>query len=309
LPHSFNPDSGFIATANHKMIPDNYPYHVGYEWAAPYRITRITQRLQAAAGSHRKLTMDDMQNLQTDVVSLPARELLHLLQPLAGDHPDGATQMLLSWNGVLDRESGAAALYEVWMDQLITAVTHKVAPESVWKIVEDQSPLRTLRELSHPRPEVFGDNPAVARDRLLLDTLKAAVTRLTSLEGRDASNWTWGVLHVARLRHPLDQVPQSQALLDRGPVRRPGDETTVNATGSAEHSFEQVSGASYREILDLSNWDASMAMNSPGQSGQPGSPHYSDLLRAWDEGGYFPLLYSRDAVQQQATEKLELIPQ
>ena len=309
LPHSFNPEAGFIATANHKMVPDNYPYHVGYEWAAPYRITRITQRLQAARENQHKLTMDDMQNLQTDVVSLPARELLRLLQPLAGDHPDGPTQMLLSWNGVLDRESGAAALYEVWMDQLTTAVMHKLAPEGVWKIVDDPSPLRTLRELSHPRPEVFGPDPAAARDRLLLDTLKAAVTRLVSLEGRDASNWTWGVLHVARLRHPLDQVPQSQALLDRGPVRRPGDETTVNATGTPEHSFEQVSGASYREIFDLSNWDASMGMNSPGQSGQPGSPHYSDLLRAWDEGGYFPLLYSHGAVQQQATEKLELTPQ
>jgi penicillin G amidase len=82
----------------------------------------------------------------------------------------------------------------------------------------------------------------------------------------------------------------------------------VNATGYSGRSFDQDSGASYREILDLSDWDNSVAVNVPGQSGQPGSPHYSDLLPLWSDGKYFPLVYSREAVEKEATDKLVLEP-
>jgi penicillin amidase len=82
----------------------------------------------------------------------------------------------------------------------------------------------------------------------------------------------------------------------------------VNATGAYVDSWEQVSGASYREILDPSDWDQSVAVNAPGQSGQPGSPHYSDLMPLWDAGRYFPLLYSRKAVEAETTDRLVLEP-
>ena len=81
-------------------------------------------------------------------------------------------------------------------------------------------------------------------------------------------------------------------------------EETVDATGYDANTFGQNSGASYREILDLSDWDKSMAVNVPGQSGQPGSKHYSDLLPLWTEGQYFPLAYSPDAVKKATTDEL-----
>jgi penicillin amidase len=82
----------------------------------------------------------------------------------------------------------------------------------------------------------------------------------------------------------------------------------VNATGYYGGSFDQVSGASYREILDTSDWDRSVAVNTPGQSGQPGSTHYSDLLPLWDQGKYFPLAYSKEAVEKVTTDRLTLTP-
>src|SRR5580704_18562469 len=109
-------------------------------------------------------------------------------------------------------------------------------------------------------------------------------------------------------RHPLDQQPGAHELFDLGPLPRPGDEYTVNATGNEGDSWEQISGASYREILDTSNWDRSVAVNTPGQSGQPGSPHYSDLMPLWDAGEYFPMAYSRQAVENQTTDRLVLQP-
>jgi penicillin amidase len=144
------------------------------------------------------------------------------------------------------------------------------------------------------------------RSRLLLTTLADAAKELKKLEGPDSAKWSWGTLHTITMRHSLDLQPQAKALVDLGPIPRPGDGNTVNAAGGP--GFTQAAGASYREIFDLSNWDNSLAINTPGQSGQPGSPHYSDLLQLWSEGKYFPLSYSREKVEANATEKLVLEP-
>jgi penicillin amidase len=106
-----------------------------------------------------------------------------------------------------------------------------------------------------------------------------------------------------QFRHSLSPI-----VADLGPIPRSGDRDTVGATAYYGESFEQVAGASYREILDTSDWDNSLAVNTPGQSGEPGSPHYSDLLKLWSEGQYFPLRYSRDAVESVVTDRLELQP-
>jgi penicillin amidase len=109
-------------------------------------------------------------------------------------------------------------------------------------------------------------------------------------------------------RHALDQFPGAASLTDLGRLPRSGDGDTVGATGWYGNSFEQVEGASYREILDVADWDLSLAINAPGQSGQPGSPHYSDLLGLWQGWQYFPLAYSHDAVEKSTTDKLVLEP-
>ena len=143
---------------------------------------------------------------------------------------------------------------------------------------------------------------------MLLETLDEAAKKLEKLQGSDRKNWSWGTLHTVRFRHSLDQIEGISILTDLGPLPRPGDDYTVNATGTPEDSLVQAHGASYREILDLSDWDQSLAVNTPGQSGQPGSPHYADLLPLWDGGEYFPLLYSRGAVEKASTEKMTLTP-
>ena len=73
-------------------------------------------------------------------------------------------------------------------------------------------------------------------------------------------------------------------------------------------SYDQIYGASYREIFDLADWDKSVGINVPGQSGQPGSKHYDDLLPLWREGKYFPLAYTKSAVDAVTTDVLDLTP-
>jgi penicillin G amidase len=302
LPHIFNPVAGFIATANHKMIPENYPYNVGFEWAAPFRVHRIEEVLSGIRDS-RKITLDDMEKLQTDIVSLPARQLLKLLKD-ASPNPTAEAQMLLGWDATVSRESAAAALFEVWLKNLQKAVSAKEGLETA----EDHLSLeKVFEELSNPSPQVFGADAVAGRNQLLLQTLDSAWKESEQLLGPDPQKWAWGTLHTTRFRHSLDRLPGAATSLDMGPLPRPGDSNTVNATWVGSN-FEQEGGASYREILDTADWDSSLAVNTPGQSGQPGSPHYSDLLPLWDKGEYFPLVYSRKAIEANAQNRLKLAP-
>jgi penicillin amidase len=160
-----------------------------------------------------------------------------------------------------------------------------------------------LNVLSNPTEDNFGSNPEAERNRLLERALQTASERLSRLQGADSAKWNWGQLHFAQFHHSL-----SPAIKDLGPVPRSGDGETVGATGFYGDTFEQLAGASYREILDLSDWDKSVAINTPGQSGEPGSAHYSDLMPLWGQGVYFPLRYSEEAVKEVMTDKLELQP-
>ena len=67
-------------------------------------------------------------------------------------------------------------------------------------------------------------------------------------------------------------------------------------------------GASFSEIVDVSNWDRSVVTNAPGQSGSPRSAHFSDLAKPWAAGEYFPLVFSDAAVQANTESTLILQP-
>jgi penicillin amidase len=309
LPHSYNPASGFVASANHKMIPENYAYSVGYSWASPERFLRISEVLSAAAKSTHKLSLEDMENLQNDVVSLPARELQGLLKRAAGSSPGSTAKVLLDWDCAIAADSAAATLYEFWVAELRDAVTKLIVPGEAQRAVGKLSLQKTVQELSHPRAEVFGQNPEAARDALLLQTLSTGEEKLAAKLGPDPKNWAWGQLHRVSFIHPLGGVsPAAAALFDRGPSPRPGDGSTVDATYFGGSSFDQLAGASYREIFDLSDWDNAVGVNVPGQSGQPGRPRYEDLLPFWLHGQYFPLRYTKQAIDRETTDVLELKP-
>ncbi len=132
------------------------------------------------------------------------------------------------------------------------------------------------------------------RQRVSEAALTAAVSHLEATQGTDWSRWRYDRLRATRFPHAVTPA------YDIPPVPRPGDGTTVNLTGQ--------SGASFREIIDLANWDNSVATSVPGQSGQPGNPHYDDLVEMWASGQYFPLLFTREAVEANTADLLVLRP-
>jgi penicillin G amidase len=219
--------------------------------------------------------------------------------------------VLLAWDNILSSNSPAATLYEVWLREIRRSLAQRAVPENLSSVLGELPLPVVLLWLENPQRGPFtgktGENAVAARDKLLADTLKAAWRELSRLQGDDPNSWSWGKLHLVHFRHPLDRLPGGAAF-NLGPVERPGDGFTVNATGTGSKSFEQTGGASFREIMDLNDWDQSLAINTPGQSGVPGDKHYSDLLPLWTEGKYFPLLFSREAVEKSKEKHLVLQP-
>ena len=233
-----------------------------------------------------------------------------LLKGLKIDDPSlsQARDLLAGWDFVLSKDSAAAAIYEAWYQKLVSNLASLIVPAEVKSLVTGQLVSNKLiGALKSPDAKIFGANPQVKRDALLVKSLSEGVSELRSKLGQDMKSWRWGGLHVAEFKHPLSTNDRMRAVFDLKPVARGGDSSTVNATGGGSN-FRQSHGASFREILDLSDWDNSVAINVPGQSGQPTSPHYADLLPLWAEGKYFPMLFSRERIEKHAAATLMLVP-
>jgi penicillin amidase len=309
LPRAFNPPAHFIATANHNILPPGYTKELGYEWSTPFRFERIVEALTVPGT---KFTVDSFQRLQQDVVSLPARRLIRLLANAQGGSPELRpwAERLTHWDGAVGRDSSPAALYEIWLAKLPEAVFKPKLPEATWRMI---GPFAGMDELLHAvekaSPRWFGEGEAgrAARDAALFRALGAAVAEAKKTLGPNPETWRWGALHKTPFHHPLATDAERRALLDLPTVDRGGDDETVNAASG--FGFEAQHGASFREVLDVADWDRSTALNVPGQSGQPGSPHYGDLLPLWSEGRYFPFLYSREKIEQASTDRLLLTPE
>lgn len=295
LPQLFNPPQHYIATANHKILPPGYRHLLGFEWAAPFRFRRIDQVLK----SGKKFTIEDFQRLQHDETSLEAQELIGLLKsaPPGGGE---ARAMIEKWDGVLSKDSAAAALYEIWVRRLVARFIASRAPADIRDVVASRINRRALLDL-------LQKEPPDRRNGLLLYSFREALDEGVRLLGEETETWRWGSLHQIRFHHPLALDAERRKLFDLAPVERGGDAHTVKNTGGS--GFRQSSGASYRQIIDLADWDRSVATSVPGQSGQPTSPHYADLLPLWAEDKYFPLPYTRAAVERHTKHKLILEPE
>src|SRR5262249_53799476 len=148
------------------------------------------------------------------------------------------------------------------------------------------------------------------RDSVPIQSLSEAVADLTKRFGADPSKWQYGQpeYHYALIAHPLSAAVSAELRrkLDLGPLPRGGDANTVGATGNGGN---QTAGASFRIIVDVGDWDRAVGTNTPGQSGNPDSPHYRDLFEMWANDRYFAVPYSRQKVEQAAERREKPQPQ
>jgi penicillin amidase len=219
-----------------------------------------------------------------------------------------AKDSLLAWNGVLSANSVGAAIYAVWERRLSSHTADMVLPLTVRSTLRTVPLLRTVDWLVRA-DTILGDQPEVARDFLLFRAFNEAVQDLSRRFGRDIAAWRYGgeKLHYTRIAHPLDSLVSDslRRTLSPGPLARGGYANTLNATGNTDN---QTAGASVRVVIDLSDWERAIATNTPGQSGDPRSPHYQDLFARWARGEYVPLPFSVAAVDRRTEHRDILRP-
>ena len=308
LPSERNPARGYVVTANENNIPLDHPARrkgIGAEWSDSARSERLKGLL---AGANRSSVADSLA-WQHDTVSVHARRVKALLGPLspADARVRDALDRLRAWDGNVSAESAPAAIFEVWYSKhLRTAVVRKALPPEAAEAVGTGDASQVLRVLEKPE----GWMSPRDRDQVMLDSLAAALEEVEERLGPDVSRWTWGRLHRAVFPHPLaeavDEPTRARLVVGEWPIG--GSAFTPMNTGYRTTDYQLTSGASFRMVLDVGNWDASRAINTPGQSGEPGSPHYRDLAPLWARGESFPLLYSARAVAGATARVLRLEP-
>jgi penicillin G amidase len=295
LPRAYNPASGFINTSNDNILPAGYTTTLSYEWASRYRGDRVREVLREP----RKFSVDDFARLQHDDLSLLAKALMpRVIESGArlGLTSREDMKTLASWDLRMSREQVAPTLFSALAPALYRRALAQSLP-SLPAVVAMLAP-----RPSYPWLETWlaKNKGTAATDSVVLNALNDAAADVAQRFGRDTTAWKWGAVHVAAFRHPLS------SRYDLPPASRSGDGNTVNATGGA--AFRQTAGASFREVIDLSDFDKSIVTNVPGQSADPRSSHYSDLLPLWATDQYFPLAYTRAKVEEVTMQVLWLMP-
>ncbi|HUF48417.1 MAG TPA: penicillin acylase family protein [Vicinamibacterales bacterium] len=218
--------------------------------------------------------------------------LLQLIRPGATYTLDDHRRMQI--DALSLRAQAELALFRGWTSP-VASVERARAMLAAWNAVYDRDSAPAAI-YSAWRTASSADERDTARPASQLRTmhetsLAAAIASLTTSQGADWSAWRWGRMHTRSFPHAF--LPA----WDLPTVERPGGAGTVAADG-----------ASYREIFDVADWDRSMVTNTPGQSGQPGSPFYGNLLTLWADDQYVPLVYSRTGVDEAGAHRLRLKP-
>ncbi len=309
LPKELNGSKGFYASANNDVVPKVFPKYkvpLGYEYSAPYRYDRIAEVLS----QNKKFTIEDFEQLQQDHISLPARALVPLLKGLKSDDPDvqSAIGKLLAWDDNVDKNATTPTIYEYWLMKLTPLAYAPHLPAGEQGKVERFDVRNVIAWMQSPGKE-YGPDPKAGRNQILLRALQQALAELHQKFGDDESKWVWGDIHKATFQHPL-LAESTKSVFAIDPVRRGGDAYTVQATSNpTEKGADETHGASAQFIMDVQDWDRSVALNTPGNSAAAGDPHSSDLAPLWGDGKFFPLAFSKKKVEEVAKDCLTLYPE
>ena len=296
-PNLFNPEIGYISTANQNVTPGDYNKWeaIGFDWADPYRGNRINRVLE----SKEKFNLKEMLRLQVDYYSIPSEQIINLSSGLISNNIEYFT-MLEKWDKKLSKSSIEAGIYIEWQNQLFLEVTKKFIPEKVNKYIDMQL-FKVIEKISEMNIN--------EKKELLNRTFNSSVDNLKEKFGENPDNWVYGqkdFKHV-KIYHPLEKVVNDsiREIIGLKSYSRGGDGYTP---GSTSNSLNQESGGSFRVMIDTGNWDNSFATNSPGQSGDPKSKFYDNLYEDWANDVYFPLLFSKSKILKNLSKRTVFKP-
>ncbi|MET3576065.1 penicillin acylase family protein [Bhargavaea ullalensis] len=288
LPTAVNPEEGFVATANNRVINENYPYHITDFWAQPYRYERIAEVLRAGDS----FTPEDMMALQMDVKNLYAREFLEdMLGSLKNTGTDkefgGAVKLLEEWNQEDDKDLAAPLIFHKWMKELPKTMFRSTMPEDVYGLMPGKNHIT-----DEMMRRAYAGNPGEwvteygGVDKWVSDSFEKTIKGISGKYGENTDKWKWGDFHQLVFPHPLGSAsPVFERLLSPPRTATSGSGITVQAAGFKEDGSADH-GASWRFVADLSDLSSTWNIVGPGQSGHMKSEWFHDQAKDWVAGDY-----------------------
>ena len=284
LPQALDPPSGRFVSANNKIVPDSYPYFLGRGWDLPNRARRINELLDATP----KQSPEATAAIQADTLSPMARDLLPLMleAPPKSKEAADALERLKSWDQRMERDQTAPLIFAAWLrafNRALFAGKLGVAFDDYWDLHPD-----VIRLILTEHTDWCEAAPAEATAScapLLAAALDDALAELRQRYGDDMNSWQWGRAHVAQFANQFwASLPVIGGLIALDIPADGGYDTINRGAGrisNSDNPYADTHGSTLRMIVDLSDIAASRFMIAPGQSGNPLSPYYGDLLQAW----------------------------
>jgi penicillin amidase len=315
LPRITNPDSGIIATANHKITPPGYPHHLTFDWGMPYRADRIYQLLDQS-NSH---DAESFADIQIDNTSQFAQQILPLLLTIETDHGLGqaAYSLLADWDGHLQADRPEGLIFSAWVLEL----SQQIFSDDIGDLSEQirrGHPHFLIQILQDPSSNAkWCDNLATEESQetcqhVLKTSFESALEHLAKTYGADIQSWRWGKAHKIVHRHrPFDLIPLVRGFYNVE-VESGGGPYTPNQGnyyGRGKSPFTNRHGAGYRAIYDFDDLDNSLYIQTTGQSGNVLSPHYDDFAPLWQQGKLIKIPTQRSEVEKSLMIQTKLLPQ
>ena len=315
LPVVYNPEDGYIVTANNAIVDEEYPHFLTRDWDYGWRAARITEMLQRRIANG-PLTAEDLLEVQADNHSFIGVRLTaaYLDVTTGDDETDAALDLLREWDGQNAADSPAAAYANVLWDTLARNVFVEERENPV--PLGDQGRLFLVVDTLLRDPESpWWSNEALGVSGMT-DMLKRSAIdareRLTAIQGDNPVRWNWGSLHALPLVNDTfgtSGIAPIEWLFNRGPYAVGGGSSVVNATGwSLGSDFATVTVPSMRMVVDLSDFDASGWNHLTGASGHTFHPNYTDQTGAWQRAELTPWAFTPDAVDATTVDTLVLTP-
>jgi penicillin amidase len=317
MPKLLDPPSGFIVTANNKVVGDDYPHFIAYDMADPYRAQHLTALLSAG----RQFTRESLRAIQAETYGLPAaaiRPYLLAVQP-AGEREKAALDQVRSWNLRYEPGSVGATVYEAWYWQLIGEVLgDELGPDVLkeYRVVGMSQVPSLIDLMTRANDPLFDDRRTPAaerRDDIVRRSLTQAVNWLSERYGNDPKDWTYGRVHSVTLVHaPLGQsgIAPLERLFNSATFPAPGTAFTVNAAvADVTNPFGVNFGSSQRMIVDFADLETSTWVNSTGQNGQLWNRHREDQIPKWVAVEDYPMSFGEAAVRAHPEACLTLEPE
>ncbi len=317
MPYLVNPKTGFVASANNRPTQEGDGPFLGAAWLDGYRQARIAEALD----SRRDWDIAGTQELQMDLSSVPWRELRGIVLGIPAQKEDAGKglALLTDWDGTMNADSPAAAVFELFVCEMIRRTVEAKAPRAAaWVMGKSAAPLMArstigLRRMGHlsrlmqTQPEGWF---ARGWTDEMADALDHTIATLRKRHGSDAGKWAWGSVRPLTFQHPIGARAVLNRIYNLGPFSCGGDANTVAqaAVNLSDPEDNSCFVASLRMVADVGEWDACRFILPGGQSGNPLSPHYGDQLPLWQRGEGIPIAWSPDRIEETAQSLLRLTP-